>query len=269
MDEVKPSISFFFPVYNDERTIVQLTQRARQVLLDVAQDFEIVIINDGSRDRSGQVADELAAKYPEVIVVHHQGNQGYGRAIQTGFARANRYEWVCFTDGDFQYDPGELYHIAKLLPHYDVVAGFRFRKVYGPLRVLMSAGLNWGVRLLYGTRYRDITCGLKLVRRSVLDELQIKSTSGFVGAELVLRAALAGYRIGEVGISTYDREFGDSAAVSWQNIKTTFRDLMQLRKEVFQNRPRANDVGSLAADHCSSGTVTAENASESSRSAQL
>lgn len=234
----KPNISLFFPVYNDERTVATLTERAISVLEQVAGEYEIVIVNDGSPDRSGQVADEMAARYARVRVVHHERNLGYGRAIQTGFEHARGYEWVCFTDGDNQYDPGELYHIVKLLPRYDLIIGFRYRKIYGTIRILMSAALNLGVRVLFGRRFRDITCGLKLIRRDVVDDLEITSTSPFVGGEIVIRAAMKGYHIGEVGISTYPREFGDSAVISWANIVATIREIMRLRREIFRNRTR-------------------------------
>lgn len=234
----KPNISFFYPVYRDENTIVPITRRAMQVLSDVANEFEIVIVDDGSPDRSGAIADDLARQFPQVSVVHHPVNQGYGKAIRTGFATASRYEWICFTDGDFQYDPAELYQIVKRLPSYDVIIGFRLRKVYGPLRKLMSAALNTTVSRVFGTRYRDITCGFKMLRRCVLDEIELESESGFVGAELLLRASMKGFRVGEIAISMYEREFGDSAAISFRNISSTLKDILRVRAALCQNRPR-------------------------------
>lgn len=234
----KPSISFFYPVYRDENTIVPLTERAIEVLREVAGEFEIVIVDDGSPDRCGEIADRLAERHPEVSVVHHSANQGYGRAIRTGFAQANRYEWVCFTDGDYQYDPAELYQIVPKLAHYDMIVGFRLQKVYGPLRILMSATLNQLVGWLFGTRYRDVACGFKILRRSVLDEFALISESGFIGAEVLVRATIRGFRVGQIAISTYEREFGDSAVVSWHNIVSTFKDMWRVRATLFQNRPR-------------------------------
>ena len=121
-----------------------------------------------------------------------------------------------------------------------LLIGFRLRKVYGPLRVFMSAALNWMVRWMFGTAFRDVNCGLKLVRRDVLEDIQLTCNSPFIGVELMVRAVLQGYRVGEVGISTYEREFGDSAAISLRNITATFRDLVRVRREVFRNRPRSS-----------------------------
>lgn len=234
----RPGISVFFPVYKDEGTIRAMTLRALEVLDEVAGDYEVVIVNDGSPDRCGEIADRLAAEYDAVRVVHHPRNLGYGRAVQTGLAHARRCEWVCLTDGDFQYDLGELYHLVKLLPHQDVLLGFRPRKVYGLVRVLMSAGLNWSVRRLFGTPFRDVTCGLKLIRRAAVDNLPLSSTSPFIGGELAVRAAFKGYRVAEVAISTYPREHGDSAVISLRNIWATLVDILRLRRDLFRNRPR-------------------------------
>ena len=230
--EKKPTISLFFPVYRDEHTICTVTRRAVEVLEIVASDYEIVIVNDGSPDRCGELGEQLAAEYEKVSVVHHPRNLGYGRAIQTGFAHARRFEWVCFTDGDDQYDVGELFHLVRLLPRYDMVIGFRYRKVYGPIRKLMSKALNVAVRVMFGCRFRDITCGLKLIRREVADDLSITCNSPFVGGEVAVRAALKGYVIGEAGIATRKREYGDSAVISWKNIRATVFDMLRIRREI-------------------------------------
>jgi glycosyltransferase involved in cell wall biosynthesis len=235
----KPNISFFFPVYNDDNTIEPLTKRTVEVLRDIANEFEIVIVNDGSRDRSGEVADEMAARYPQVTAVHHTCNLGYGKALQTGFAHANRYEWICFTDGDFQYDPAELYAIVDRISRYDMIIGFRRQRVYGPLRIAMSATLNLLVHWAFGTSFRDIACGFKIVHRSVLHNIRLTSNSGFIGAELVVRAVFQGFHVGEVAINTYVREFGDSAVVSVRNITNTVKDLWKVRRELFRNQPRS------------------------------
>ncbi len=234
----KPSISFCFPVYNDEATVAALTLRAIDVLERVADEYEIVIVDDGSPDRCGEIIDELAARYPQVTAVHHGRNQGYGQAIRSGFQHARPYDWICFTDGDGQYDPAELCHIVKLLPRYDMVVGFRYAKVYRTGRKFMSWLLNFSVRRLFGVRFRDITCGMKLLRREVLESLDLKSKSPFVGGEVTVRAALMGFHIGEVGINTYSRQHGDSSVISWRNIMATVREVFGLRRELFRNRPR-------------------------------
>ena len=113
----KPDITLFFPVYNDEFTIPIMVEKSIQVLNEIANKYEIIIINDGSPDKSGEVADQFAAKYSSVKVIHHEKNMGYGAAIQTGFKHAN-FEWICFTDGDDEYDVMDLKKMIKLKEYY-------------------------------------------------------------------------------------------------------------------------------------------------------
>lgn len=234
----KPNISLFFPIYNDEGTVRAVTEKAIRVLSELCGKFEIVIVNDGSPDRAGEIADQLAGEHPEVSVVHHERNMGYGRALQSGFARACRYEWICFTDGDDQYDVGELRNIVNLLPRYDMVITFRYCKIYSTWRMFLSWVYNHIVRWLFRSPFRDIGCGLKVVRREVIDHIEVKSDSPFVGAEIVHRAMLKGYIIGEVGISTYPRKLGQSTTTSWRNIIATIRDMLRFHEEIFSKRPR-------------------------------
>lgn len=234
----KPSISLFFPVYNDEATIERITLKAIATLEEIADQYEIVIVNDGSPDRSGAIAEELAEKYSQVSVVHHPVNQGYGAALQTGFRVADRHEWVCQTDGDDQYDLRELHHLVTLLPYYDALVTFRRKKIYGARRIFISGVYNRLVRHMFGSPFRDISCGMRLVRRRVMEKIRITSMSPFAGAELMVRAMCKGYRIGEVGISTYPRVQGTSAIISARNIVHTIQDMRRVRSEIFQNQPR-------------------------------
>lgn len=234
---VKPSISLFYPVYKDEGTVRRVTEMALRVLSQIASEYEVVIVNDGSPDRSGAIADELARENPRVSVIHHERNKGYGAALQTGLTNC-RYEWICFTDGDDQYDVAELTHMVKLLQRYDMLITFRYCKVYNSWRLFVSWVYNHVLRLIFRSPFRDVSCGLKLIRRDVAREISITSASPFVGAEIVLNVMLKGYAIGEVGISTYPREFGQSTSTSWANIIATIKDMMRVRREIFRNRPR-------------------------------
>lgn len=235
----RPNISLFFPVYRDELTVEAVTQKALETLRQVAGEFEIVIVDDGSPDRCGAIADELARRHPQVTVVHHPRNLGYGQALKSGFRRANRYEWVCFTDGDDQYDLRELHRLAALLPHHDAVATFRWSKIYGPWRRFVSGTYNALARRLFGTPFRDASCGLKLVRRSVIDQVGLLSDSPFAGAEVAIRASLAGFRVAEAGISTYPRRAGRSSVVTWRNMLATWRDMRRVHRDLFRNVPRS------------------------------
>ncbi|MEE8557293.1 MAG: glycosyltransferase family 2 protein, partial [Myxococcota bacterium] len=212
----KPRISLFFPVYRDERTVRRVAEKALTVLPELASEYEIVIVDDGSPDRSGEIADELAREHPRVRAVHHRENRGYGEAIKTGFSEV-RYEWVCFTDGDDEYDVLDLRKLARLMDFYDLIITFRYVKLYSGFRIFVSWVYNRLVRILFQIPYRDISTGLRLARKSVIDELNLQSTSPFIGAEIAIKAMLKGYRIGEVGIQTFPREFGRGGTVTRAN----------------------------------------------------
>lgn len=232
MADTKPCISLFFPVYSDERTVRRVTEKALTVLSEVASDSEVIVIDDGSPDLSGKIADELAREYETVRVVHHDTNRGYGEALKTGFAEA-RYEWICFTDGDDEYDVFDLRRLVCHIDHYDLIITFRYVKLYSAFRVFISWIYNWIVRVLFRTHYRDVSTGLRLVRKSLIDELVLQSSSPFIGAEIAIKTMLKGYRVGEVGIQTFPRTFGRGASVTPTNIIATIRDMIRVYRTIF------------------------------------
>ncbi|HWA71909.1 MAG TPA: glycosyltransferase family 2 protein [Polyangiaceae bacterium] len=228
----KPCVSLFFPVYRDELTVRRVTEKALAVLSEVAEEYEVIIVDDGSPDRAGEIADELAAEYPCVSVVHHPRNLGYGAAIKSGLSRA-RFEWICFTDGDDEYDVFDLHKLIALKDFYDLVITFRYVKVYSGSRQLISWVYNSVLRVLFRTHYRDISTGLRLVRKSLIDQITCESNSPFIGAEITIKSMLKGYRVGEVGIQTFPREFGAGASTSLPNILATIRDMTSVYRTVF------------------------------------
>lgn len=232
MSEHITEISVFYPVYNDERTVRRLTEKTLALLKEIADRYEIIIVNDGSPDRAGEIADELAIEYEHVRVVHHSENLGYGAAIKTGFNQC-RYEWVCFTDGDDEYDIGDLRKMIRLRDYYDLIITFRYVKMYSNFRIFVSAVYNKLFRFTFRTNFRDISTGLRLMRRPVYEELSLISDSPFIGAEITLRTMLKGYRVGEMGIQTFPRELGSGSSVTMKNILATIRDMMTVRSDIF------------------------------------
>jgi len=228
----RPDVSLFFPVYRDERTVRRVTEKALALLAEVAGRHEVIIVDDGSPDRAGAIADELASEHPEVSVVHHPVNQGYGAAIKTGLGRS-RYEWICFTDGDDEYDVFDLRKLLVLKDFYDLIITFRYTKVYSGHRQIISGVYNSVLRAAFKTNYRDISTGLRLIRKSLADQLSLQSNSPFIGAELTIKSMLKGYRVGEVGIQTFPREFGKGASVSIPNIIATIRDMADVYRTIF------------------------------------
>ncbi|MDQ3049616.1 MAG: glycosyltransferase family 2 protein [Bacteroidota bacterium] len=230
--EKKPDITVFFPVYKDELTVASVTNKALSVCSEIANEFEIIIIDDCSPDRSGAIADELAAKNPFIKVIHHPSNLGYGAALKSGFQNA-KYEWICLTDGDDEYDLHDLKRMIKLKDFYDLIITFRYKKIYSNKRIFISYIYNKVLRWLFRTRFRDISTGMRLVRKSLIDELIITSDSPFIGAEITIKSMLKGYRIGEMGIQTFPREIGKGSSTSLKNIMKTIKDIRRMYSEIF------------------------------------
>lgn len=230
----KPSIALFFPAYRDEGTIEIVAMKAIKVLSNISSAYKVIIVDDGSPDRSGEIADNLSAKFPEIISVHHERNLGYGAALKTGFRYSHDYEWICFTDGDNQYDVNDLYHLSKLFHHYDLIVTFRYAKIYGTLRIFISFVYNFIIRWLFKSPLRDHNCGLKVIRSSVINDMDLISNSAFIGAEIIINTMVRGYPIGEVGIKTYPRTFGESSTMSIRHITSSISDMLRVYKKIFK-----------------------------------
>jgi glycosyltransferase involved in cell wall biosynthesis len=238
------SLTVFFPVYNDEHTVREVTEKALAVCREIVDEFEIVIVDDGSPDASGLIADELARDHPEVRVIHHLRNRGYGAAVRTGLAES-RYEWICFTDGDNEYDLSDLKKLWRLRDYYDLVITFRYVRRYSGFRIVVSRVYNMVLRRLFFTRYRDVSTGLRLARKTLIDELSLEASSPFIGAEIAIKTMLKGYRVGEVGIQTFPREFGRGSSTTPRNIYRTIVDMVQCHRRIFSQDyelPESHDM---------------------------
>jgi glycosyltransferase involved in cell wall biosynthesis len=205
----RPSISFFFPACNEEATVETLTRRAIDLLPTLTDDWEVIIVNDGSTDRTGEIADRLSLEIPRVRVVHHPTNAGYGRALRSGFAESHK-DLVFYTDGDLQFDVAELALLVPLIPGADIVSGYKLRRADDASRKLVSFVYNTLLRALFGLRLKDVNCGFKLYRREIFDVIELKSTRGLIDAEVLLKAEAAGYRIAQIGVHHFPRTHGSS-----------------------------------------------------------
>jgi glycosyltransferase involved in cell wall biosynthesis len=234
-EQAKPDVSLFIPVYRDERTVADVVSRALRLLREVADRYEIIVVDDGSPDRSGSIAEDLARTHACIRVAHHARNLGYGAAFKTGIAMS-AYEWICMVDGDNEYDVYDLKRMLMLRNYYPLVIAFRYRKLYSTMRVFVSYVYNALLRFLFRTRFRDISTGLRVIHRSVLDEVSLRSDSPFVGAELAIKAMLSGFPVGEVGIQTFPRSFGSGSVLTFANVVKTMRDVYRMHREVFSER---------------------------------
>jgi len=229
-----PSVSLCFPVYRDESTVRVVAEKALRLLASLTDRYEVIIVDDGSPDRSGEIAEEIARKDAHVRVIHHERNLGYGAALRSALGAA-RFDYVCLTDGDDQYEVEDFRRLLKLREHYDLVITFRYRKIYSSLRIFISWVYNRLLRFLFRSPFRDVSTGLRMVRRSILEEIPLEATSTFIGAELAIKAMLKGYRVGEVGIQTFPRSFGSGSTTSPRSILATLRDMWRIYRRVFSD----------------------------------
>jgi glycosyltransferase involved in cell wall biosynthesis len=234
MPSTPDSVSLFFPVYRDERTVRTVAEKALSLLSSLGGEHEVIIIDDGSPDRSGEIADELAREDPRIRVIHHPRNLGYGAAVRSGIG-ASRFDLVCMTDGDDEYEVEDFRKLLKLRDRYDLVITFRYKKIYSGTRIFVSWVYNRLLRFLFRTPFRDVSTGLRLARRSVLEDVELEATSPFIGAELAIKAMLKGYRVGEVGIQTFPRVFGAGSSTSLPNIGATIKDMWRIYRHVFSD----------------------------------
>ncbi len=228
----KLDVSFFLPVYNDERTVRQVTEKAIKLFNEIANQYEVVIIDDASPDKAGEIADQLTLEYQQVKVIHHEFNRGYGATVKSGIANT-KYDWICMVDGDDEYDICDLKRMLALRQYYGLVIGFRYKKLYSTKRIFISHVYNLVLRLLFKTKFRDISTGIRVFRRSILEHIDLNANSPFIGAEMAIKTMLSGVPVGEVGIQTFPREFGSGSATSTKNIINTIRDMLLMRKEMF------------------------------------
>ncbi len=234
-DKSRYSISVFFPCYNEVETLDSLVRKSLDVLDGVSDDYEVIIVDDGSSDGTAELADGLATEFEAVRVVRHEVNTGYGGALQSGFKAAAK-EFVFYTDGDSQFDIGELPDLLPMMETADIVSCYRLNRQEGFLRKLNA--WCWGklVCVVFGMRLRDIDCAFKLYRREIFDNITILSTGALIDAEILARANRKGYRIVQKGVKHYPRTAGSSTGANLAVILRAFRELFKLRKEIVSDK---------------------------------
>ena len=235
-------LSYFFPAHNEEANLEGLVDEALATLPSIADTFEIIAVNDGSRDRTREIADRLAAQHPGVVrAVHHEVNQGYGAALRTGFASA-RYALVAFTDGDRQFRVEDLARLTTRLNEPDapdVVAGFRIKRADPIVRTVYAKAYRLANRIFFGLRVTDVDCACKLFRSTALEGLRVESGGAFFSAELLIKLRAAGRTVVEVGVPHYPRTAGSPTGAKPSVIARAVRDFWRLRLYMWVNHARA------------------------------
>ncbi|HUW20685.1 MAG TPA: glycosyltransferase family 2 protein [Sedimentisphaerales bacterium] len=225
------SISVFFPCYNEQDNVVRTTQQALDVLEKINADFEIIIVDDGSADATGRIADEIAAQNSRVKVVHHPTNRGYGAALQSGFKAAAK-ELVFYTDGDGQFDISEMPPLLPLMQQYDIVTCYRLNRQDNLIRKINAWCWTKLVCLLFGMRVRDIDCAFKLYKRKLFDEITLLSSGALIDTEVLARAVRKGYTLTQKGVHHYPRRAGKQTGANLKVILRAFKELFRLHSKI-------------------------------------
>jgi glycosyltransferase involved in cell wall biosynthesis len=241
-----PRLSYFFPAHNEEANLEGLVEEALASLPAIAETFEIIAVNDGSRDRTREIADRLAATHPDVVrAVHHDVNRGYGGALRSGF-EASRYELLAFTDGDRQFKVADLARLTDRLARDDrpdVVAGYRIKRADPLIRIVYARTYKLANRIFFGLRVRDVDCACKLFRREALDGVRVESAGAFFSAELLIKILKADRTIAEVGVPHYARTAGSPTGARPSVIWRAVKDFWGLRLRLWANRTLAMKRG--------------------------
>ena len=222
-------LTVFFPAYNDAPSLPGLIERTFEVLREHAADYEVVVVNDGSRDDTAKVLEALRVKHqPSLRVVTHEVNRGYGGALRSGFAAATR-DFIFYTDGDGQYDVSELPKLMTLVEdEVGLVNGFKMERNDPWHRIWIGKTYNRFARFLFGVKLSDIDCDFRLIRRKVMDDIELVSTSGTICVELVRKIEMSPYAVREIGVHHYPRLHGRSQFFRVQSLFSTLYQLLRL-----------------------------------------
>lgn len=224
----KSSLSVFFPCYNDSGTIQNLIEQTETLANEFTDDYEIIVIDDGSSDGSREILNHLQAKHPSLRPIFHGRNLGYGAALQTGFKQA-RKDWIFYTDGDGQYDVNELKTLLPLMTDpVDIVNGYKIKRSDPWYRHVLGTLYGRLAKIIFRIRIRDVNCDFRLIRRRVFDAVKLESTSGAIGLEFIKKAELAGFNIAECPVRHYRRSCGRSQFLNLRKIIQTGFDLIRL-----------------------------------------
>ncbi|MGD2164339.1 MAG: glycosyltransferase family 2 protein [Anaerolineae bacterium] len=227
------SLSIVLPAYNEEENVERAVQHVSEVARTLDRDYEIILVNDGSSDRTGEIGRQLEERVTNFRLVEHYPNRGYGGALKAGFGAAEK-DLIAFYPGDAQFDFGEIDRLLGRLEeeNVDIVCGFRADRKDNAIRRFNAWGWNMVVRLFFGYLCRDIDCGFKLLRREVLDHVNIVSDGAMIDTELLAGAKARGFRIAEAPLTHLPREAGEATGANLVVIAKAFRDLARFSRRL-------------------------------------
>jgi len=234
------SISVFFPCYNEQDNIARIVEQALVVLEKLDADFEIIIVDDGSSDATGQIAEKIADRNSRVKVVHHRTNLGYGAALKSGFKAATK-KLIFYTDGDGQFDISEMPPLLPLMGQFDIVSCYRLNRQDNIIRKINGWCWTKLVCLLFGMKIRDIDCAFKLYKREIFDNIQLLSAGALLDTEILARAIRKGYRITQRGVHHYPRTAGTQTGANLKVILRAFKELLKLHRKIRKENRKTNN----------------------------
>jgi glycosyltransferase involved in cell wall biosynthesis len=232
-------LSVFYPMWNEEDYIERALRFGKRACEDLVEagdiaDYELIIIDDKSSDRTPEIADAMAATDPRIRVIHHERNRKLGGSMKTGFAAATG-DLVLYTDADLPFDMDELPRAVRLLRDYevDIISAYRFdRTGEGSVRAVYTFVYNGLIKALFGVKVRDINFAFKLCRRRIFEHVELKSEGSFIDAELIIRATRMGYEIMQMGVDYFPRTRGESTLSSPGVILKILKEMWSLRTDL-------------------------------------
>ena len=230
-----PGLSVFLPSHNEEGNVERVVNDFLRTLPGLADEYEVIVVDDGSRDQTGVIADRIAAEDAHVKVVHHEVNRGYGGAVISGI-RAATMTYVLLCDGDGQFDPEDLRLLAARTPEFDVVVGHRTHRADALMRRINGKAWTILIRLMFGLRISDMDCGFKLFRRALLEDMELHARGAMITTELMARLAGQRARICEVEVKHLPRLTGEQSGANFKVIARAFKELFALYRELMAAR---------------------------------
>lgn len=239
--KVPGKISLVLPAHNEEPNIRTVVEEASEVLPSAFADYEVIVVNDGSKDRTLEIAHELTNENPRVVVVNHPVNRGYGAALTSGFNAATG-DYIMFMDSDRQFDINDIHNLTPHVEEYDIVAGYRIKRNDPAHRLLNAALFGLAVRVMFDIQIRDIDCAFKIMHADVLKGINLESPGALINTEILAKAKAQGRSLTQVGVNHYPRQAGEQSGASVKVVLRAFREIIRLWWRMRSYVPPSGDI---------------------------